>query len=326
MIIPENLKQYLAEYYEQLPKSRYVSLFLLRTTQSEAIFRTEGSGEGCNREIVSDENGNQVCRAVISKRKQSAVERRQGRQELRKHELLFTSSNEPVSDSNICSMNRNNPCEKCIDCMLYGYAVGAGGAQKSRVITDDAFSLLPFDGITDKKTFNALYENNTMRDPVTNQPSTSIGEDEYIIPGAHFLDIEVLKDVTENELIYVIGNILRSKRYGAITSRIGSVKNTLMAIIGSDTELFSTLEWVNRTDTHMQKNGATEHPQSPEQALSAAKAAITDLTTGICGSYYNICNEALDGVLNRLNSIYADREQFKTLLKSLTESYPGSEG
>ncbi|MEZ4529256.1 MAG: type I-D CRISPR-associated protein Cas7/Csc2, partial [Desulfobacterales bacterium] len=148
----EGLKPFLAKEYRNLPESRYISIFLLRTTQSEAIFRTEGSGEGCSREIVADAEGKSVCSAIISTRKQVAVERREGRQMLRKHNLLFSNTPE-ITDSTVCSMNRNSPCEKCIDCKLYGYAVGSGGAQRSRVITDDAFSLLPFETITDKKTF-----------------------------------------------------------------------------------------------------------------------------------------------------------------------------
>ena len=68
-----------------------------------------------------------------------------------------------------------------------------------------------------------------MRNPLTGAPSTSINEDEYVLPETHFLDIETLKDVTPGELQYVIGNILRSSRYGAISSRLGRVRNTLAA-------------------------------------------------------------------------------------------------
>ena len=45
-------------------------------------------------------------------------------------------------------------------------------AQKSRVITEDAFSLLPANSIVDTKTFNALFDNSTMRNPLTGEAST----------------------------------------------------------------------------------------------------------------------------------------------------------
>jgi CRISPR-associated protein Csc2 len=327
MNLINGLKPYVANQYSHLPKSRFVSVFILRTTQSEAIFRTEGSGEGCNREMVSNINGKAIFRAVISKRKQIAVERREGRQQLRKYELLFTNKEkESITDDNICSMNRNNPCEKCIDCMLYGYAVGTGGAQKSRVMSDDAYSLLPFDLISDKKTFNALYENNTMRDPVTGKASSSIGEDEYIVPGAHFLDIEVLRDVTETELLMVLGNIIRSKRYGAITSRIGSVKNTILGLTGSDAELFSTLEWINRTDTLLASENS-EHPQLESNVIQCATQSISQLINqNICGSYYSLSNDELQALIQGVKDIYASPEQLKEKLKAQTLSYPQNEG
>jgi CRISPR-associated protein Csc2 len=325
MMTCESLVPFFAKTYKNLPESRYISILLLRTTHSEAIFRTEGSGEGCNRELVVDANGETVCRAIISKRKQIAVERREGRQLLRKNNLLFTAEDGEVTAKNVCALNRNNPCAKCIDCYLYGYAVGGGGAQKSRVISDDAFSLLPFDQISDKKTFNALYDNNTMRDPVNGEPSSSIGEDEYIIPGVHFLDIEVLKDVTEGEFIYVIGNILRSKRYGAITSRIGSVTNTVLGIIGSDTELFSTLEWVNRSSGLLEKEKA-EHPQPFEKVIFHAKKSVDSLLRNVFGHFHQLNDLELSALLENVKSHHASEDAVHEHLKQITRRYPGNEG
>src|SRR5687767_4582789 len=105
--------------YSAYPRGRFVSLFLLREIQSEAIFRTEGSGEPLNKEFVfaGERSGDDelIQRVVISKRKQTAVERRKGREALREHELLGKTNR-----GNICSLNTNNPCEKCVDCMVYG--------------------------------------------------------------------------------------------------------------------------------------------------------------------------------------------------------------
>jgi CRISPR-associated protein Csc2 len=309
------LNPYLAGKYENLPKSRYISLFLMRTTRSEAIFRTEGSSEGCNKEIISGPDGKTVTKAVISKRKQVAVERREGRQILRKFGLLSRNGDAT------CMLNTNNPCERCIDCMLYGFAVGTGGAQKSRVMSDDAFSILPFEEISQKKTFNALFENNTMRNPETGEASHSIGQDEYIVPGAHFLDIEVLRDVTEKEMIYVLGNIMRSKRYGAITSRIGSVSNEIVAAIGSDAELFSTLEWVTETGSQLGK----DHPLADDSVITAALGAITPLLGNVCGKYYQLKEEELKGLTNEVKRIYSNDDELEKMLKEITNNYPANE-
>src|SRR6266700_7992587 len=217
---------YLLPRYSNFPRGRYASLLLVRKAESETIFRTEGSGEGLVKEtvIAGIVNDKPIRRVVISKRKQTAVERRVGREVLREHNLLKNDSK-----GQICALNTNAPCGKCIDCMLYGYAVGGGGAQKSRVMTDDSYSVGPTSQVTDRRTFNATFDNGTMRNPITGKASTSINEDEDVLPETHFLDIETLKDVTAGELQYVIGNVLRSSRYGAISSRLGRVQNSLTA-------------------------------------------------------------------------------------------------
>ena len=41
----QKLSPVLATTYENFPKGRFITLIVLRTTHSETIFRTEGSGE-----------------------------------------------------------------------------------------------------------------------------------------------------------------------------------------------------------------------------------------------------------------------------------------
>src|SRR6266852_4509043 len=231
---------YLLPRYSNFPRGRYASLIIIRKTESETIFRTEGSGEGLVKEtvIAGVTNTKSIRRVVISKRKQTAVERRTGREILREYSLLKTVT--VNKNEQPCSLNTNAPCGKCIDCMLYGFAVGGGGAQKSRVMTDDAYSLSAVSQVTGKRTFNAIFETGTMR--LEEKASTAINEDEYVLPETHFLDMETLKDVTLGELQYVIGNVLRSQRYGAMSRRQGRIHNTIVAMIFSDTEIFSNLE------------------------------------------------------------------------------------
>src|SRR5947209_423472 len=193
------LKQYsdyLQPAYSNFPYGRYASLIIIRKTESETIFRTEGSGEGLVKEIVTagerEINQTPIRRVVISKRKQTAVERRTGRELLREHGLLKLVTVNKVEQP--CSLNTNAPCGKCLDCMLYGYAVGGGGAQKSRVMTDDAYSLGPVAQVTGRRTFNATFDNSTMR--MGDKVSTSLNEDEQVLPETHFLDTDTLTDVT----------------------------------------------------------------------------------------------------------------------------------
>ena len=128
LTILNQYRDHLQPAYSNFPRGRYVSLLIIRKTESETIFRTEGSGEGLVKEIVvaGINNDKPMRRVVISKRKQTAVERRTGRELLREHDLLKKAVVNKVEQ--LCALNTNAPCGKCIDCMLYGFAVGGGGA------------------------------------------------------------------------------------------------------------------------------------------------------------------------------------------------------
>jgi len=313
----------LLETYSAYPRGRFVSLLLLRQVESEAIFRTEGSGEPLNKEFVfGGERPGQaelIQRVVISKRKQTAVERRMGRELLREQELLF-----PVGkDGRPCSLNTNNPCARCVDCMVYGYAAGGGGAQRSRVITDDAFSLHPAPTVVGTRQFNALFDNSTMRNPETGDPSTSIGTDEYVRPETLFFDIETLKDVTPDELRYVLGNVLRARRYGAISSRIGKVRNHLIGLAFSSCELFSNLEWVQ--NSYERLRGAAREPDFPLHISTVAaesRAAADQLRARVVGRVEWLSDDELRALAEEIGALYADPAALAALLARLSASYP----
>lgn len=311
---------YLLPRYSNFPQGRYASLLLVRKAESETIFRTEGSGEGLVKETVvaGVVNDKPIRRVVISKRKQTAVERRVGREVLREHDLLKKDSK-----GQICALNTNAPCGQCIDCMLYGYAVGGGGAQKSRVMTEDAYSLGPVAQVTDRRTFNATFDNGTMRNPITGEPSTSINEDEFVLPETHFLDIETLKDVTVGELQYVIANILRSSRYGAISSRMGKVRNMLAAIVFSDAEIFSNLELTQFVyDRLLGEKGELDFPLSDAEVLQAVHDATDHLLRQLVSrTPVVVRGEALQRVREETVALYRDSNNVKAFLEEVEKGY-----
>lgn len=323
MSIIDRYADRLLDAYSAYPRGRFVTLLLLRHIESEAIFRTEGSGGPLNKEFVfaGERPGDDqlIQRVVISKRKQTAVERRIGRELLREHSLLH-----PNDKGIICSLNTNNPCGKCVDCMVYGYAAGGGGSQRSRVITDDAFSLHPASTVTDVRQFNGLFDDSTMSDPAdkTNL-SKSIGPDEYVKPQSLFLDMETIKDVTPDELRYILGNVLRASRYGAISSRIGKVRNHLIGVAFSDCELFSNLEWVQSAYDRLR--GSEREPDFPVHVTSVsqhARAAAEALRSSIIGRVEWIKSDELGDLVEELGALYADRAQLTAMLNRLAGSYP----
>ncbi len=321
MSIIDRYSSHLPASYSNSPQGRFVSLLLVRKVESEAIFRTEGSGEPLNREFVfagrasRDQQNSIIPRIVISKRKQTAVERRTGRELLRRFDLL-KGKNERV-----CSLNTNTPCEWCVDCMLYGYAAGGGGSQRSRVITDDAFSLHSADVITGQRQFNALFDNSTMYDPESGKRSTSINTDEYIRPESLFIDIETLKDVTPDELRYVLGNLFRSVRYGAISSRIGKLENILAGVVFSDCELFSNLELTQAVYDVLGDGKDLDFPLHQSQVERAVRLVTGVLLRDLPGRHVALSEEEVGELRREIVALYSDEAALETMLRQMTASY-----
>ena len=326
MSILNNYTDFMVERYENFPQSRYLTLIVLRKAESEMIFRTEGSGEGLSRDTVHAglEARDLISRVTISKRKQTSIERRTGRELLRQHNLLFyaadSKGNREEAEDNICALNRNKPCGICADCMIYGYAVGGGGAQKSRVITDDAFSILPYQTVTAKRTFNALYDNNTMRDPVTGDASSSIQEDEYVKPETLFVDMQTLKDLTADEIYYIIANVLRSRRYGAISSRLGKMRNTLVGAIFSDCEIFSNLELTQCVYDRLGPEGR-QFPLDKNKVESVIADAVTALMGEVIGTVQPLTEPEITELIGEIQQKFASPDEVKELLDSITALY-----
>ncbi|MEH2035780.1 type I-D CRISPR-associated protein Cas7/Csc2 [Nostoc sp.] len=313
----EKYSKFLLDRYHEYPQGKYVNLILIRKTESETIFRTEGSGEPLCREFVNagvhKRKIDPIQRVVITKRKQTAVERRTGREDLRKQNLLSLTDDGSIHPDSV-------------DAYLYGYAVGQGGAQKSRVITEDAFSVLPTSQVVDVRTSNALFETGTMRDTRDEnaEASTSLFESEYVRPETHFLDIETLKDVTPDEFFYILGNILRSSRYGAVSSRIGKVKNTIAQVIFSDTEIFSTLELTQHVyDALLGENQDIEldFPLTDDALLDAVNQSSNELVKEVIGQYEILTKPDQDSLIEEARSIYRSPAEF---LQRLANSYKGS--
>ncbi|MBF2084335.1 type I-D CRISPR-associated protein Cas7/Csc2 [Thermoleptolyngbya sp. C42_A2020_037] len=311
----EKLQPFLATSYENFPKGRTIGAVVLRTTQSETIFRTEGTGEPMCSEYVQAGVADTatIPRLVMTKRKQIAPERRKGREFLRMHELLYP---DPKGNS-ICSLNTNAPCEMCIDCFLYGFAAGGEGAQKSRVWTEDAFSVLPSTELIGDRTINAIFETGTMRDE-EGKASTALNTSEYIKPGVHFLDIVTFKDVTADELRYALGNILLTSRYGAVSSRVGRMENQILGIFGGIAELPSSLELVQATYDRLPTD-QREHPLNTNALVAAAQEVISTWTNKR-GISVQLSATELDELIADVDRHLSPDDQ-ANFLKRLNEAY-----
>jgi CRISPR-associated protein Csc2 len=251
------------------PMGKYAHIVLLRVTEGYALFQTDGE---LNRTRVTAgvSDPAPTTRITLFKRKQTTPERLNGRELLRNLGLLSNSDNE--KDEHSCIYNVKS-CKKCPDCITYGFAVGDGGSEKSKVYSDTAFSLTDYAVSHEVFTLNAPYEDGTMSDQGV--VSSRINQQDHVKPQVIFPAVMTTRDLTASLFFYVLNNVLRTTRYGATTTRGGTMQNHVAAIILSDGEIFSNLLFTQALHDALTASGNDPVPVSA--ALSAAENVIPAL-------------------------------------------------
>jgi len=254
---------------------------MLRVTDSYALFQTDGELNTA-RIRVGERTSGFVSRIEIFKRKQTTPERLVGRELLHHYGFL---SPEPSVDRRKTTDTQNLPicdynvafCMTCPDCITYGFAIGDAGSEKSKVITDTAYSLTPYDDSHETRTLNAPFESGTMSREGT--VTSRINEQDHVKPGVLFPSVITVRDVTVNLFRYVMHNVLRTRHYGAQTTRTGAMTNHLIAIILADGEMFSNLKFTQRLYDALQERGALQPPDPVDMptALEVARALVPQL-------------------------------------------------
>jgi CRISPR type I-D-associated protein Csc2 len=131
---------------------------------------------------------------------------------------------------------KDNLCLACPRCGLYGAsALGQEANIKHRIEYSTAFSLLPFDQISEEITFNAVNE----LDQTTGQ---ALGSRHVVKPATLFPSIVSLKGVTREELVLTIKTLLACKSYGAESRTGGDCRNTLFGVAAGWEEIITPLE------------------------------------------------------------------------------------
>jgi CRISPR-associated protein Csc2 len=158
-----------------------------------------------------------------------------------------------------------------------------------------------------------------MRDEKGNA-STALNTSEYIKPGVHFLDVVTLKDVTADEFRYIVGNILLTSRYGAVSSRVGRMENQVLGIFGGIAELPSSLELVQAIhDDFVAANNPIEHPLEAAMLIDATKRSISAWQNRRGISVQLSESELVDAIAD-VDKHWSDAER-EAFLKRLDESY-----
>lgn len=292
------------------PMGKYAHFITVRVTESYPLFQTDGE---LNKARVSAgiEDKTQISRLAMFKRKQSTPERLTGRELLRNYK---------IGDWEKCDYNvdfsKTTP-----DCILYGFAIGDSGSEKSKVVVDTAYSITPFDDSHLNFTLNAPFESGTMSRQ--GEVTSRINSQDHILPQVFFPSIVTLKDPTETGFIYVFNNILRTRHYGAQTTRTGRVRNELIGVIFADGEIVSNLRWTQKIYDLMSAAGKINPPDplNEDDVLTHANRAISELMDGECISHRDFLGEAFNSLLAEVKSISSDETKLQAMLtQANTES------
>lgn len=302
------------------PMGRYAHFIMLRVTDSYPLFQTDGELNTARMQsgVASEDK---ITRLALFKRKQTTPERLVGRELLRRYEFLSGEAGDDKKDMDahgklICDYNVKF-CTQCPDCITYGFAIGDSGSEKSKVISDTAYSLTSYDHSHEAFTLNAPYEDGTMtrHGDVTSR----INEQDHIQPQVIFPAVVTARDLTLNLFLYVMNNILRTRRYGAQTTRTGRLSNQLVAIVLTDGEIFSNLLFTQHLYDRLTQAGKIQPPEpvNPHEAYLAAQALVPELLKeDLVNVNQQITGDELARLISSVQETYTDDAGIRRLLQN----------
>lgn len=293
------------------PMGKYAHFLTIRVTESYPLFQTDGELNKA-RVRAGVKNPNPISRLAMFKRKQSTPERLIGRELLRNYELMTAED---------CEYNvkfaMDNP-----DCIIYGFAIGDSGSEKSKVVVDTAFSITAFDESHETFTLNAPYENGTMtsKGETGSKPgevTSRINQQDHIRPQVFFPSIVTLKDPTEASFLYVFNNILRTRHYGAQTTRTGRVRNELIGVVFADGEIVSNLRWTQAIYDQLKEGNKIDvlDPLDEVDVTSAATTAIEKIMEEEFIIHTDLIGDNFASLLNEVKALTATEAGIKQILQ-----------
>lgn len=319
MTMLESLATQFNTDFPRLAAGKYIHFLLVRHSQSFPVFQTDGVLNTA-RTQAGLENTDKISRLVMFKRKQTTPERLAGRELLRALEL---TSSDKASDKH-CEYNGEGSCKQCPDCIIYGFAIGDSGSERSKVYSDSCFSLSPYEQSHKSFTFNAPFEGGTMSEAGTMR--SAINELDHILPEVTFPSVETLRDSTYEGFIYVLGNLLRTRRYGAQESRTGTLKNHLLGIVFCDGEIFSNLHFTQALYDQLKGDINKSIDEIKQAATTKAEELLKDEPVI---KKHLIFGDKLETLLKEVNTIYQDEARLQETLTKLynqTQKYSQTYG
>ena len=268
--------QWFPEVIPAKPSGHYAHIIALRVTDSYTLFQTDGELNTA-RVPAGLEDTTLMTRLTLFKRKQTTPERLTGREWLRRYDILSPELTDEKAKTDvdaqgrlICDYNVAF-CKQCPDCITYGFAIGDAGSERSKVITDSGYSLTAYDSSHEAFTLNAPYEEGSMSRK--GEVTSRINEADHVRPQVIFPAVITTRDLTAALFDYVLSNVMRTRRYGAQTTRTGTVSNHTLAIVLTDGEIFSNLKFTQALYDALKAKGAIKPPDPIDSAVARSEAA-----------------------------------------------------
>ncbi len=227
----EMLSGYLVERPRPLIGAQTIQLLLLREILDYTVLRTEESRElnSVSTPLSESDRTTVAKRVALLGSKQKAAESRQ------MEYLLRTAAAQAEKEIEECYL-KDNLCLECPRCGLYGAtALSEKPNIKHRIEYSTAFSLLPFDQISEEITFNAVNE-------LDQRTGQALGSRNVVKPASLFPSIVTLKAVTREELVLTVKTLLACKSYGAESRTGGDCRNTFFGVAAGWEEIITPLE------------------------------------------------------------------------------------
>jgi CRISPR-associated protein Csc2 len=319
------IEQWFQPAIPRLRQGKMIQIVLLRETRSYAIFTTEGAVLDTERLQAGIKARNFLSRVVMFKRKQVAAERRRGKELLREHRVV------PIEDTpteqkkgkgkeavSVACRLMDGICGRCPDCVLYGFAAVKGeGSQRSRILTDSAWSVRDYQAIQKYIKLNAIDE--TVAGGVA---GSAFAQRDHLLPQVFLPCVETLVDVTAAELVYVLGNIFRTTRYGAESNREGFVRNHLLGVYCADVELFSNLDLTQLFyDSFVSEEKTREQLEQGYLSLADFQAhqqgVLKAAQEGAMSIIHTLSTEQCTALRGQLSNLYSNEAALRELLETL---------
>jgi CRISPR-associated protein Csc2 len=310
------------------PSGHYAHLIMLRVTESYPLFQTDGELNTA-RVNAGSNNNTVITRLTMFKRKQTTPERLVGRELLRRYGLISTESvdagEKREKDVDGLPFDEYNVkfCQWTPDAICYGFAIGDSGSERSKVLSDTCYSLTAYDDSHEAFTLNAPYESGTMSQ--RGQVTSRINEQDHVLPQVIFPSVITMRDLPFPLFRYVLNNVLRTRRYGAQTTRTGRIENRLVAIALTDGEIFSNLKFTQRLYDALKDQLTPPDPVDPNLAMQVASSLIPTLLQedGVAISQ-TIVGDALQKTVREVITETSQEDNMKELLRAafaISQSY-----